>query len=97
MVQFINSNTDIDQDWLKFKTTFENVHPGFFDRLIRDFPQLTDHDVRLSSYLRINLSSREIAGLMNVSLDATNKSRQRLRKKLNLEAEADLTSFLASI
>ncbi|MBK6346606.1 MAG: tetratricopeptide repeat protein [Bacteroidales bacterium] len=97
VVQFINSNTDIDQDWLKFRTTFENVHPGFFDGLKQEFPQLTDHDIRLSAYLRINLSSREIAGLMNVSLDATNKSRQRLRKKLNLEAEADLTVFLTSL
>lgn len=97
VVQFINAHTDTDQDWYKFKTTFQEVHPGFFDRIQTGFPQLTDHDIRLSAYLRINLSSREIAGLMNVSLDATNKSRQRLRKKLNLEAEADLTSFLVSL
>ncbi|MBK7175302.1 MAG: tetratricopeptide repeat protein [Bacteroidales bacterium] len=97
VVQFINANTDIDQDWKKFKLTFEEVHPGFFDRMEQQFPQLTDHDLRLSSYLRINLSSREIAGLMNVSLDATNKGRQRLRKKLELEAEADLPSFFSSI
>jgi tetratricopeptide (TPR) repeat protein len=97
VVHFINSNTDIDQDWHKFRLTFEEVHPGFFDRLQLNFPQLTDHDVRLSSYLRINLSSREIAGLMNVSLDATNKGRQRLRKKLNLEPEADLNEFLRSL
>jgi tetratricopeptide (TPR) repeat protein len=97
VVQFINSNTDIDQDWHKFRLTFEEVHPGFFDRLQLNHPQLTDHDIRLSSYLRINLSSREIAGLMNVSLDATNKGRQRLRKKLNLEPEADLNEFLRSL
>ncbi|MBK6964723.1 MAG: tetratricopeptide repeat protein [Bacteroidales bacterium] len=97
VVQFINANTDIDQDWHKFKATFEEVHAGFFDRIQAGFPQLTDHDIRLSAYLRINLSSREIAGLMNVSLDATNKGRQRLRKKLNLEAEADLNGFLISL
>jgi tetratricopeptide (TPR) repeat protein len=94
VVQFINANTDIDQDWRKFKVTFNDVHPGFFDRLDSNYPQLTDHDVRLSAYLRINLSSREIAGLMNVSLEATNKGRQRLRKKLDLEPEADLAEFL---
>lgn len=97
IVQFINANTDIDQDWNKFRITFEEVHPAFFERIQTLFPQLTEHDLRLSAYLRINLSSREIAGLMNVSLDATNKSRQRLRKKLNLEAEADLNTFLESI
>ena len=97
VVQFINANTDIDQDWRKFKITFENVHPGFFDRLHSSFPQLSENDIRTSAYLRINLSSREIAGLMNVTLDATNKSRQRLRKKLELMPEADLTDFLKSI
>lgn len=97
VVQFINAHTDIDQDWKKFKLTFDEVHPGFFDRLQQQFPQLTEHDLRLSSYLRINLSSREIAGLMNVTLDATNKGRQRLRKKLELEAEADLPSYLTTI
>jgi DNA-binding CsgD family transcriptional regulator len=97
IVQLINTNTDIDQEWHKFKTTFENIYPGFFDRLSRNFPQLTDLDIRLSAYLLINLSSREIAGLMNVSIDATNKSRQRLRKKLNLEPESDLAHFLMSI
>lgn len=97
VVQFINANTDIDQDWHKFKVTFENVHPGFFDRLHNNFPQLTENDIRTSAYLRISLSSREIAGLMNVTLDATNKSRQRLRKKLDLKPEADLTDFLKSI
>jgi DNA-binding CsgD family transcriptional regulator len=73
------------------------VHPGFFDRLHNNFPQLTENDIRTSAYLRISLSSREIAGLMNVTLDATNKSRQRLRKKLDLKPEADLTDFLKSI
>lgn len=97
VVQFINSNTDIDQDWLKFKVTFEEVHPGFFDRLGSAIPNLTEHDIRLLSYLRINLSSREIAGLMNVTLDATNKSRQRLRKKLGLLPEADISEFLKTI
>jgi predicted DNA-binding protein YlxM (UPF0122 family) len=97
VVQFINANTDIDQDWRKFRVTFAEVHDGFFDRLQSSFPQLTDHDVRISAYLRLNLSSREIAGLMNVTQEATNKSRQRLRKKLNLEPEADLREFLKSV
>lgn len=97
IIQYINSNTDIDQDWKKFRVQYDEIHPGFFDRLCTAFPDLTDNDIRLSAYLRANLTSREIAGLMNVSLDATHKSRQRLRKKLNLEPEADLTCFLLSL
>ena len=97
VIRFINANTDIDLDWNKFRLTFEEVHPGFFERIQKQYPQLTDHDIRLSAYLRINLSSREIAGLMNVSLDATNKGRQRLRKKLDLAPESDLCEFLKSV
>jgi len=63
VVRFINANTDIDQDWNKFRTTFEEVHPGFFDRLQKNHPQLTDHDIRLSSYLRINFTG---GGTINV-------------------------------
>jgi tetratricopeptide (TPR) repeat protein len=97
VVRFINAHTDQDQDWLKFKLSFEDIHPGFFDRIASTYPHLSENDIRLLSYLRINLSSREIAGLMNVTLEATNKSRQRLRKKLNLQAEADLHGFLRSV
>ncbi len=97
VLRYISVNTDIDLDWHKFKLSFDEIHPGFFDRLKHEFPYLTDHDERLSAYLRIDLSSREIAGLMNVTLEATNKSRQRLRKKLNLPAEADLNGFLRSL
>ena len=97
VLQFINANTDQDQDWLKFKLAFDEIHPGFFDRLSSVYPHLSDNDMRLSSYLRINLSSREIARLMNVTLEATSKSRQRLRKKLALEAEADIGEFLRTL
>jgi tetratricopeptide (TPR) repeat protein len=97
VVRFINSNTDVDQNWKKFKLEFDKIHPGFFDRLRNQFPNLTEHDYRMCTYLRINVSSREIAGIMNISVDAVSKNRQRLRKRLNLEPEANLTQFLEHI
>lgn len=97
VVRFINANTDMDQDWHKFKITFDDVHPGFFDRLQQEYNHLTENDLKISAYLRVSLSSREISRLMSVSLEAVNKSRQRLRKKLNLEPEADLNEFLKSV
>lgn len=97
IISFINSNTDIDHNWQKFKLEFDFIHPGFFDRIKSVYPQLTEHDIRLAAYLRINLSSREISGMMNVSLETVHKNRQRLRKKMNLEPNCDLSATLKAI
>mgnify|MGYP001767124309 CR=1 FL=1 len=97
IIGYINSNTDIDHNWHKFKLEFDFIHPGFFDRIKSLYPQLTEHDTRLAAYLRINLSSREISGMMNVSLETVHKNRQRLRKKMNLEPNCDLSAKLKDI
>jgi ATP/maltotriose-dependent transcriptional regulator MalT len=97
IIHFININTDIDTDWKKFRIDFEEVHPGFFDRLRKSFPELTESYQKLCALLRIGLSSQEIADTLFVSLATVNKNRQRLRKKLNLAPESDLTHFLETI
>lgn len=97
VVQFIASNLDPDQGWHRFRVDFDRVHPGFFDRLATEYENLSDNDLRVSAYLRIGLSSKEIARLMHVSIEAINKSRQRLRKKLDLPPETDLSLHLKSI
>lgn len=97
LIQLLNQNTDFDQNWKKFRTEFEKINPGFFDRIRFQYPDFSEQFLRLSAFLRIELSTKEIAQLMNVSVAAVNKNRQRLRKKLELEAEADLSTFLKSI
>ncbi len=97
LISLLNANTDFDQNWHRFKLDFENINPGFFDRLKLKYPDLSEQFVRLSALLRIDLSTREIAQFMNVSVAAVNKNRQRLRKRLNLEAEADLGVFMKHI
>lgn len=97
IIQFIKTNIDIDQDWNRFKLDFEQTYPGFFDRLHSKFGNLAEHDHRLCAYILIGLSSKEIARLTNLSVDAISKSRQRLRKKMNLQAEIDLAGVLKAI
>lgn len=97
LIQMLNQNTDFDQNWKKFRTEFEKINPGFFDRIRFQYSDFSEQFIRLSAFLRIELSTKEIAQLMNVSVAAVNKNRQRLRKKLDLEAEADLSTFLKSI
>ena len=63
-------------------------------KLKADFPDLTPGDLRLAAYLKMNLSSKEIAPLLNISLRGIENKRYRLRKKLHLENDDNLTSFL---
>jgi DNA-binding CsgD family transcriptional regulator len=95
--ELIRDNIDQDQNWKKFRVEFTSIHPRFFDNLTTKFPDLSENNVQLCAYLRISLSSKEIANLMSISVSSVNKNRQRLRKKLYLEAETDLSEFLATL
>lgn len=97
IINLINQNIDIDQNWKKFSLEFDQIHPHFIDQLNVRFPDLSEIFTQLCAFLRIDLSSKEIAQLQNVSIAAVNKNRQRLRKKLDLAAEADLTEFLKEL
>ncbi|MCF6170618.1 MAG: tetratricopeptide repeat protein [Bacteroidales bacterium] len=97
LIRLINNNIDIDQNWQKFKLSFEKVHPGFFDKLNRKHPGLSETYIRLTAYIRIRLTTSESAQLLNVTVASVKKSRQRLRKKFGLDTGASLFEFVASI
>lgn len=86
-------NEDIDE----FYSDVENLNDDFFFRLREKFPKLTDNDMKLAAQLRMNLSSKEISLLNNISVKSVEISRYRLRKKLNLEASDILTDYLKSV
>lgn len=94
LISTINSNLDHDLNWKKFRYSFDEIHPGFFDLLHTKVPDLTLNEQKLCAYLYINLSSKEIAQIMSISLSAVNKNRQRLRKRLQLPPVGDIYSFL---
>jgi DNA-binding CsgD family transcriptional regulator len=95
--RIINGSVQIDKDWENFNRHFEQVHQGFYSKLKKENQSLTSNDLRLSAMLRMNLSSKEVAAIMNVSPDSVKKARYRLRKKLQLEEEADLHSFMMQV
>jgi flagellar basal body-associated protein FliL/DNA-binding CsgD family transcriptional regulator len=97
ILNIINQNLDLDIDWNKFKVEFEEAHPQFFERLYKAYPNLSETYIKICAYIRIDLTSREIADLLHVSQAAVNKNRQRMRKMLALEAEADLGLFLKEL
>jgi len=92
----INRNIDSDKQWEVFETHFENVHEEFLKRLKENYPDLSPRELKLCAYLRLNISSKEIAALMNISVRGVEISRYRLRKKLGIDHDTNLTEFILS-
>lgn len=93
----IKASLDLDKDWNLFKFHFENVHEKFFESLQNQFPNLTPEEYRLCAYLRINLSSKEIAQILSIQPTAVHKRRNRIRSKFELERNDSLLDFLSQI
>jgi DNA-binding CsgD family transcriptional regulator len=83
-----------DHEWEMFEHLFDQAHQNFFKRLKNDYPDLTPSELRLCAYLKLNLSSKEIAPLLNITIRGVEEKRYRLRKKLNLSSEQGLTDFI---
>ncbi|CAD0009161.1 histidine kinase [Flavobacterium salmonis] len=84
-------------EWEIFETNLNQIHNEFIINLSKKFPNLTPKDIKLCIYLKMNLSSKEIAPLMNISFRGVELHRYRLRKKLNLSQEDNLSKFLLSL
>jgi DNA-binding CsgD family transcriptional regulator len=95
--RMINDTEKSDDDWNRFALYFDQVHNNFLSILKNKYPQLSPTDLKLCAYLRLNLTSKEIAQLLNISLKGVEVSRYRLRKKLNLTTEINLHDFLIEI
>jgi ligand-binding sensor domain-containing protein/DNA-binding CsgD family transcriptional regulator len=86
-----------EDDWDKFEVHFDQVHEDFLKRLRINYPALTPKDLRLCAYLRMNLSTKEIAPLLNISVRGVEISRYRLRKKFDIERVENLIDFLMNV
>lgn len=84
----------LDDEWEQFSQHFNSVHGDFLTALKKKFPTLKPHELRLCAYLRLNLSSKEIAPLMSISVRGVEISRYRLRKKMELPTETNLVQYL---
>ncbi len=90
----IKKNIERDDNWKKFEANFDIVYENYLKRLGEMHPMLTVNDKKLCAYLKMGLSSKDIAPLMNMSFRSVEMSRYRLRKKLDLEREVNLTEYL---
>lgn len=94
LVRDIESNLSSDHDWEHFQLHFDNVHGDFSRRFKTSYPVLSPQDMKLSAYLRMNLSTKEIAHLLNISVRGVEISRYRLRKKLQLDRKLNLQEYI---
>ena len=93
----IDKEIDNEQQNKIFESYFDEVHTNFFNRLKEKYPQLSPKDLRLCAYIRMNISSKEIATLLNISFRGVEISRYRLRKKMDLSRDINLSTFLSNI
>ncbi|WP_242083588.1 triple tyrosine motif-containing protein [Aestuariivivens sediminis] len=97
VIKIIDNNLNNTDDWNLFEEAFNNADKDFLKKMKEQHPSLTSNDLRLCAYLRLNLSSKEIAPLLNISHRSVEVKRYRLRKKLQLEHEASLSDYILEI
>lgn len=94
LITKIDKDIDHNKQWEVFESAFDDVHEDFLNRLKAAYPNLTPKELRLCAYLRLNISSKEIAPLMNISVRGVEICRYRVRKKLDIERDTNMTSFI---
>jgi ligand-binding sensor domain-containing protein/DNA-binding CsgD family transcriptional regulator len=94
IIKVLEHDSNINEDWERFFHNFDQVHSDFLKRLGEQYAHLSPNDYKMCAYLRMNLSSKEIAALMNLSVRTVEASRYRLRKRLGLDTKINLTEFL---
>ena len=97
IVNIIDKSLKKNDDWELFKEAFNNADRKFLKKLKKAHPQLTPNDIRLCAYLRLNLSSKEIAPLFNISPRSVEIKRYRLRKKMDLSHDDNLTDYILKL
>lgn len=86
-----------NENWNEFQARFVSINKSFYKKLNKDYPNLTMNDQKLCALVKLNFSSKEIAQLLNMSIESVHTTRSRLRKKLNINREVNLKQFISDI
>jgi len=95
--KIIDDGMNDERDWNLFENSFNEAHESFFKKLKANHPDLVPNDLKLCAYLRMNMSSKEMASLLNISVRGVEIRRYRLRKKLSVPHDKNLTEFLIEL
>ena len=97
LIRTINFDLQDDNNWENFSRYFEEVHKDFNSNVKSKYPQVTSNELRLLALLKMNLSSKEIANILNISPEGIKKARYRLRKKLDITTEDSLQDLVLAL
>ncbi|WP_264510590.1 tetratricopeptide repeat protein [Flavobacterium sp. N1719] len=86
-----------DRVWKDYDVVLENANRHFYERLKQRFPEISANDLKLCALIKMNLSIKEMAAILNISPDSVKTARHRLRKKLQMQTEDNLTEFLLNL
>lgn len=96
-IRSIDKILKAEKDWEAFKSYFEAAHAGFMHRLEKDYSQLTQNDLRMCAFIKMGLKNKEIANIQGVTVKAVEKSKERIKKKIELEKSVRLNEFIADL
>lgn len=97
LIKKIGNNLQSEEHIKVFEANFERVHHEFFTRLKTSFPDLTQKELQLCAFVRMNLTNKEIASILNLSVRGIETARYRLRKRLGMSHEEDMSAFLEKL
>ena len=97
MIKSLSDDDNLDKEWENFTMHFDKIHGDFVAGLKEKHSNITGNELKLCAYLRMNLSTKEIAQLMNISVRGVEISRYRLRKKLQIPSEKNLFDYLINL
>lgn len=95
--KLVSKYTIQDNNWKDFDNYFESVNKNFYTRLKKKYPEISSNDLKICALIKLNLSIKEMASILNISPDSVKTARHRLRKKLQLNTEENLTDFILSV
>jgi len=97
LIKMVNRHFEQNNNWDDFNLYFESINKNFYTRLKQLYPEISANDLKICALIKLNLSIKEMASILNISLDSVKTARYRLRKKLQLAADENLTSFILSV
>lgn len=97
LVKMVNQHFEQNNRWSDFDLYFESINKNFYTRLKQTHPEISANDLKICALIKLNMSIKEMASILNISPDSVKTARYRLRKKLQLAADENLTDFILSI
>ncbi|HNP98308.1 MAG TPA: LuxR C-terminal-related transcriptional regulator, partial [Bacteroidia bacterium] len=86
-----------EKECADFNVQFESINKNFYERIRQAYPDISPNDLKVCALIKLNLSIKEMAGILNISPDSVKTARYRLRKKLQLNSEDNLTEFILKL